>query len=110
MSRQDPLCVQCGETPMDDKNSICDDCDRSNDAALARHVTAPASHAEQRNLEAIGAQLALNEYSRAVDGLTVALSYAQAYEPPTELPDGYVTAKEFVRRVETLLEIARRWQ
>lgn len=72
-------------------------------------VTRPTSASEQRNLEAIGAQLALNEYSRAVDGLTAALSYVQACEPPPELPDGYVSVDEFIRRVETLLEIARRW-
>lgn len=67
-------------------------------------------YSDQRIREAFGAQLALNEYNQAVDGLTSALSYAKTWTPPEDIPEHHVSVEEFVRRAEMLLEIARRWR
>jgi hypothetical protein len=53
-----------------------------------------------------------NQYSAAVDGLTQALSSAQAYtpRPDTSLPDSYLPYDKFIERAEKLAEIARNWR
>lgn len=55
-------------------------------------------------------QEALNQWSRAVDGLTAALSYAKDFTPPTELPDNYVSTAEFKTRFDTLGQLINQWE
>lgn len=58
----------------------------------------------------VARQEALNAYSEAVDGLTRALSYAKTYDPPDDIPDGYLSITDFMRRIDELQEIAtQRW-
>lgn len=67
--------------------------------------------AEQQALyERMGRQEALNRWSQAVDGLTNALSFAKTYQPPAEIPANYTSAAEFLRRLESLSEIAETWR
>lgn len=54
-------------------------------------------------------QEALNAYSAAVDGLTVALSWAKTYRPPADLPGNYVSVGEFVDRIAALAAQAGTW-
>lgn len=73
---------------------------------------APTQTAEdrQRTAEALAQQEALNAWSRAVDGLTLALSWANTYQPPADIPPNYVTPAEFLRRADALADIAGLWK
>lgn len=68
-----------------------------------------AAAQQMANVYVAGKQEALNAYSSAVDGLTAALSWANTYPPPEDVPDGYASVAEFVERAEKLAGIARQW-
>jgi hypothetical protein len=55
-------------------------------------------------------QETLNRWSQAVDGLTNALSFAKTFRPPTDMPESYVPAAEFAKRLDALVEIAGTWE
>ena len=55
-------------------------------------------------------QETFNRWSRAVDGLTNALSYAKTFTPPADLPANYVSAQEFKTRLAALVEISNKWK
>jgi hypothetical protein len=61
-------------------------------------------------VRALAEQAALNDYSRAVDGMTQALSYAKTWTPPAEIPENYPPISEFISRARTLLEIVEAWR
>lgn len=64
---------------------------------------------EQLQKERLAYQQALNAYNNAVDGLTAALSYAQAYTPPKEIPDNYLSVSAFKRRTAKLIDLINEW-
>lgn len=55
-------------------------------------------------------QETFNRWSRAVDGLTNALSYAKTFEPPADMPGNYVSIEEFKTRLAALVEISNGWK
>ena len=79
----------------------------------AREITAELSQTAAEQMTAaynVARQEALNAWSNGVDSLTAALSYAKTWEPPGDIPDGYVTVGEFIERLTELLEIAQGWE
>jgi hypothetical protein len=58
---------------------------------------------------AVARQEALNAYNSAIDGLTIALSWAKTYTPPVDIPGNYVPVEEFLRRIEALHDLAKEW-
>ena len=56
-----------------------------------------------------GKQESFNQWSRAVDGLTAALSYAKAFTPPDDLPHNYVSVAEFKKRYDSLGAVINQW-
>lgn len=65
------------------------------------------AHHETEKL--VAEQETLNRWSRAVDSLTNALSYAKTFTPPA-IPADYVSIKEFKLRLATLVEISNQWK
>jgi hypothetical protein len=78
----------------------------------AGEITAELQRAAAEQMTAaynVARQEALNAWSSAVDGLTAALSYAKTYAPPVDIPDNYVSVKEFTERASALLGVAQSW-
>jgi hypothetical protein len=78
----------------------------------AGEITPETERSEAEQMAALyqlAHQETLNHWNQAVDGLTAALSYAQDFTPPSELPDNYVTVTEFRDRLHTLQQITERW-
>jgi hypothetical protein len=65
------------------------------------------AHHETEKL--VAEQETLNRWSRAVDSLTNALSYAKTFTPPT-IPADHVSIKEFKTRLAALVEISNQWK
>lgn len=66
------------------------------------------AHHEAEKLAAY--QETFNRWSRAVDGLTNALSFAKTFTPPADLPSNYVSVQEFKTRLAALVEISNEWK
>jgi hypothetical protein len=64
------------------------------------------AHHETEKL--VAEQETLNRWSRAVDGLTNALSYAKTFTPPA-IPANHVSIQEFKTRLAALVEISNQW-
>ena len=66
------------------------------------------AHHETERL--VADQETLNRWSRAVDALTNALSYAKTFEPPENIPPNYPSTDEFKLRLSALCGIAAKWK
>lgn len=66
------------------------------------------AHHEAEKL--VAEQESLNRWSRAVDGLTNALSFARSFSPPTDIPGNYLSVSEFKSRLAALTEISNQWK
>lgn len=67
-----------------------------------------AAHHETQKL--VAEQETLNRWSRAVDSLTNALSYAKSFTPPNDIPPNYVSVQEFKTRLAALCKITDEWK
>lgn len=80
----------------------------------AREITAELDRATAQQWATVYVQAKqemFNQYSTAVDGLTLALSSAQAFEPPgVPLPASYLSIDQFIERAERLAAIAQTWR
>lgn len=80
----------------------------------AREITPELDRATAQQWAAVyqqAKQEMLNLYSKATDGLTMALSSAQAFESAgVTLPASYLPIDQFIERAERLAAIAREWR
>jgi ParB family transcriptional regulator, chromosome partitioning protein len=79
-------------------------------AAIKKQPPTPEQLAAHHETEKLMAeQETLNRWSRAVDSLTNALSYAKTFTPPA-IPANHVSIQEFKARLAALVEISNQWK
>lgn len=69
-----------------------------------------AQEAQEEQRRAAAKQEALNAWSQCNDALTQALSYANTYTPPPDMPSNYRSVAAFLELAEELTDIARSWR